>query len=159
MSARTRTVRAVDYYMTLATVLPLLYVAIVLEGRMKWLPRAADQHDAEPDPTTTKLWDIQTRWDQTIVVLLVFVGLPLTEVGLLVGIERGERIAVVDDAIQVCGLAALLVLIVPPFWSQVMQFVPARRRFHVTTFAYTLLVLAFLSLVIFDFAGWFGTRA
>lgn len=144
--------------MALATVLPILYVAIVLEGRMKWLPRAVDQHDAEPDPTSTKLWDQQARWDHAVVVLLVFVGLPLTEVGLLVGIEQENRLAVVDAGVRLCGLAALLVLIVPPFWSQVMQFVPTRRRFHVTTYAYTVLWLAFVALVVLDFAGWFGTR-
>jgi hypothetical protein len=73
--------------MTLATVLPLLYVAIVLEGRFGWLPRSADTPQARYDLESTKMRGISLATDQAMARLLVFVGLPLTEVGLLVGIE------------------------------------------------------------------------
>jgi hypothetical protein len=147
----------VDYYMTLATVLPLLYVAIVLEGRFAWMPRASDLPDAEQDPVATRMWDLSLAWDQAMTRLLVYVGLPLTEVGLLVGIERGRRIDTVDDAVQVVGIAALLVLIVPPIWAQILPFVPERARWGATTYGYSILVLAFIGLVVFNLAGWFGT--
>lgn len=129
-----------DYYTTLATVIPLLYVALALEGRLK--TPIKDEH-GDPFGTVSRAF----------ARLSVLVVLPLLEVGLLVGIERSERLAVVDGNAPPALILVGLVLVCPPIWEQISEFVPEQRHDVVRRSLEGLVVGCYAASVL---TGWLG---
>ena len=64
------------YYMTLATVLPLLFVAMVLEGRSGSIPGVSDSASSSAGERSVRRLDFVLGINQAIVRIFVLLGLP-----------------------------------------------------------------------------------
>jgi len=109
-----------DYYVTLAQVVPLIYVALALEGRLRGPIR-------EGDP----------EWDHPFVTMsralgraYALLGLPAVEAGVLVGVANDERYAGLDANIPAVLFIAGLLLVVLPSGSKLS---PSSRRVGAST--------------------------
>lgn len=134
-----------DYYVTLAQVVPLIYVALAVEGRLRGPIRDDDPEWNHPFFTTARVWGRAT----------VLVGLPAIEAGVLIGIANGERYAALDSNIPAILFIAGLVLVCPPIWEQIEPFVPKARRKYVMVSLEALVAASVLALVGFGAFGIF----